>query len=151
MTTSRYLPVGLPIPTVDPNGLAAPFWEGLRVEKLKIQKCRDCGAWRWGPEWICHKCHSFDVAWVEVEPRGRIYSWERVWQATSPALKTAIPYLVVLVELEVANHVRLIGNLLGPRDQDVRIGAEVVGSFEHHADSDPAFTLLQWKAMQRNS
>ena len=78
---------------------------------------------------------------------GRIYSWERVWHAVHPALKTAVPYLVVLVELREPKTVRLIGNLLGNPHLQVSIGAEVVGEFEHHTASEPPFSLLQWRVL----
>jgi hypothetical protein len=39
----------------------------------------------------------------------------------------------------------MLGNLLGDATQEVIIGAEVEGVFEHHADANPAFTLLQWR------
>jgi uncharacterized OB-fold protein len=146
MTMAHYLPEGLPIPISDQNGLSAPFWAGLRAEKLMLQKCHHCASWQWGPEWICHQCHSFDLVWCEVEPRGQIYSWERVWHATHPTLKNVTPYLVVLVEITVGKNIRMIGNLLGEPQQDVAIGREVTGVFEHHNDADPPFTLLQWRA-----
>jgi uncharacterized OB-fold protein len=56
-----------------------------------------------------------------------------------------VPYLVVLVELKEPNTVRLIGNLLGDPRQQVSIGTEVVGEFEHHTASEPPFSLLQWR------
>lgn len=147
MTRARasYLPDGLPIPQPERDGLSAPYWEGLKAEELRIQHCAHCGKWQWGPEWICHACHSFDIAWREVSPRGRIYSWERVWHPVHPALKEAVPYLVILVELLEPPGIRLIGNLLGEPLQAVTIGDDVVGVFDHHADAEPAYTLLQWR------
>ena len=59
--SDTYLPNGLPTPSPLPDGLSAPYWEGTRRRKLLIQKCGGCGAWQWGPEWICHRCHSFDL------------------------------------------------------------------------------------------
>jgi hypothetical protein len=56
-----------------------------------------------------------------------------------------VPYLVVLVELREPNPVRLIGNLLGDPNQQVSLGTEVVGEFEHHTASEPTFRLLQWR------
>jgi hypothetical protein len=58
-----------------------------------------------------------------------------------------VPYLVVLAELEEAKSVRLIGNLLGDPRQQVSIGTEVVGEFEHHTASEPPFSLLQWRVL----
>lgn len=140
-----YLPPGLPALGADADGLSAPYWQGLREGRLLVQRCTHCGTWQFGPEWICHHCHAFDPDWVEVEPRGRIFSWERVWHASHPALKAHVPYLVVLVELPHAGGIRMLGNLLGDPLQPVTIGAEAVGEFEPHDTAEPPYTLLQWR------
>ena len=143
--TSFYLPPGLPVPVSEPDGLTAPFWAGLRENRLRVQRCSRCNTWQFGPEWICHQCHAFDPEWVEVPAQGRIYSWERIWHPVHPALKDRCPYLAVLVELPQAGGVRLVGNLLGDAQQVVRIGAEVTGVYEHHPDGALPFSLLQWR------
>jgi uncharacterized OB-fold protein len=146
-----YLASGLPQPVPSPDGLDAPYWAGLRDEKILLQRCADCREWQWGPEWICHHCHSENVGFEEVAGAGRIYSYERVWHPVHPALKDQGPYVVVLVELPAAGSVRVVGNLLGDPLAEVEIGAEVQAVFEHHgdpqagADAEPAFTLLQWE------
>ena len=78
-------------------------------------------------------------------PHGRIFSWERVWHPSHAALRQRGPYLAILVEIPQAGGVRMVGNLLGDPLQNVVIGADVDGVFEHHADSDPAYSLLQWR------
>lgn len=140
-----YLKPGLPKPVPASDGLDAPFWRGLQENKLFIQRCASCHCWQWGPEWICHRCHSFDLGFEEVEPRGLIYSHERVWHPVHPALLEQGPYIVVLLEIPHADGVRLVGNLLGDPEQTPRIGDEVTAVFEHHQDDDPAYTLLQWQ------
>ena len=145
--TQSYLPEGLPIPTPETDGLSAPYWNGLKEGVLTIQRCKSCGGWQWGPEWICHRCLSFDMGWEQVAPRGRIYSWERVWHPVHPALKGHGPYIVALVELPHAGNVRLIGNLLGDPQQTVTIGAEVEGVFEHHPQASPAYSLMHWRTV----
>lgn len=142
---AHHLPPGLPIPVSEPDGLAEPYWAGLREGRLRVQRCAHCGTWQFGPEWICHGCHVFDPAWVEVAPRGRIYSWERVWHPAHAALKNHGPYLAVLVELPDAGGVRMVGNLLGDPMQEVAIGAQVLGVFEPHPDAQPPYALLQWR------
>jgi uncharacterized protein len=144
MIMERYLPAGLPVPVPEPDGLDAPYWEGTRLGELRVQRCKVCSAWQWGPEWICHACLSFDVGWQRIEGRGRIYSWERSWHAVHPALKGHGPYVVVLVELPHAGNVRMIGNLLGDPRQDVTIGTAVEAVFEAHDDAQPPFTLVHW-------
>jgi uncharacterized protein len=142
---SAYLPSGLPIPVAEPDGLSAPYWMALRQNKLLVQRCAHCRTWQFGPEWLCHRCHAFDPAWVEVEPRGRIFSWERVWHPSHAVLRQHGPYLAVVVDLPEAGNVRMVGNLLGDPSQTVMIGAEVEGVFEHHPDSEPPYSLLQWR------
>ncbi len=141
--TSPYLRPGLPAPL--PSDLDRPYWEGLRDERLLIQRCKRCARFQWGPEWICHRCLNVDLGWTEVEPRGFIYSHQRVWHPVHPALREQGPYVIVLVTIAHADEVRVVGNLLGDPLQDLVIGAEVQGVFEHHADADPAYTLLQWR------
>ena len=143
---SKYhLPEGMPIPVPENDDLSKPYWEGLRQSKLMVQKCQDCGTHVWGPEWICHHCRSFDLAWEEVTGKGRIYSWERVWHPVHPALKDHGPYIVVLVELPDAQNIRMNGNHLGDPEQHIPIGAAVEVAFEHHNDADPAYSLAHWR------
>ena len=145
-TPRTYLPEGLPRPVPEPDGLSAPYWEGTRRGELRVQRCRACHGWQWGPEWTCHACLSFDLGWEAVEGRGTIYSWERVWHPVHPALEDAGPYLVVLVELPHAGNIRMIGNLLGDSREPVRIGAAVAAVFEHHEAAQPPYTLVQWRS-----
>ena len=147
MSTDSYLHPGLPVPVPSSDGLDAPFWEGLQQERLLIQRCDRCRGWQWGPEFCCHRCRSFDLTYTETEPRGRIYSHERVWHPVHPALAEQGPYIVVLVELPSADGVRLVGNLLGDPRQELVIGSEVEGVFEHHPGSEPPYTLLQWRSV----
>jgi uncharacterized OB-fold protein len=144
-TSPSYLPLGLPIPVAEPDGLSAPYWTGLRHNLLLVQRCSHCQTWQFGPEWLCHCCHAFDPEWTEVAPRGRIFSWERVWHPSHASLKSHGPYIAVLVELPDAGGVRMVGNLLGDPMQEVVIGADVEGVFEHHPDSDPPYSLLHWR------
>ena len=134
-----YLPDGLPEPIPAVGGLDADYWLGLEQDELRVQECTHCGNQQF-PEWICHACLSFDFHWVHVRPLGKIFTWERVWAASHPALRPALPYLVVVVELTDAPSVRMVGNLLGDPLQKVVIDSPVVAEFEHH----PRFTLVQW-------
>ena len=46
----------------------------------------------------------------------------------------------MVVELEEAGSIRVIGNLLGDARQDGRIGADVAGVIEHHVGADPPYS-----------
>ena len=140
------LPEGLPVPA--PDGLDAPYWEASRRGELVAQRCSACRRFQWGPEWICHRCHSFDLGWEALPLRARIYSWERVWHPVHPALADATPYVVLLVEFAEADGIRMVGNLAGDPESEVRIGAEVEAVFEDHPDADPAHTLVHWRLLE---
>jgi hypothetical protein len=135
------LPEGLPAPAPLPDGLDRAFWEATKRHELVAQRCNACGRFQWGPEWICHRCHSFDLGWVRVPGPARIYSWERAWHPVHPALKDAVPYVVLLVEFPEADGIRMIGNLAGDARAPVAIGARVESVFEDHG----AYTLVQWR------
>ena len=145
MTTTTYLPAGLPVPAAAVDGLDTAYWEAAKRQELVVQRCKACQGFQWGPEWLCYQCHSFDLGWHKVSGRGTIYSWERIWHPVHPALKEACPYLVVLVELPDAGNVRMVGNLLGSGEQQVNIGAEVEAVFEDHEDD--GVTLVQWRVV----
>ena len=143
--SKTYLPAGMPAPEPTRDGLDREFWEAAKRHELVVQKCNSCGTFQFTPEWICHKCHTLDLKWHRVSGRGRIYSWERVWHPAHPALKSACPYKVVVVELSDAANVRMVGNLLGDPKIDVPFDAEVEAIFEDHPEG---FTLIQWQLAQ---
>lgn len=114
-TTKSYLPAGLAVPVPSPDGMDKDFYEGLKRHELTVQRCNKCHTFQFAPELICHKCQSPDLGWQKVSGRGRLYSWIRIWNPVHPALKTACPYIVAVVELPDAGGVRMVGNLSGIR------------------------------------
>ena len=141
---ASYLPAGMPIPVPVPDGLDAPFHQGLLEHRLLIPRCSACGNWQWPPEVLCFACRRFDVGWEEVEPVGVVFTWTRIWHPVRPQLVDTVPYLAVVVELPQAGGVRLIGNLLGDGHESVQCGAAVRGVYEDH-EGEPVYTLLQWQ------
>jgi uncharacterized OB-fold protein len=141
-----YLPGGMPVPAPAGDGVDREFYEAARRHELVVQRCAKCGTFQFPAEWICHRCHAFEPAWTRLSGRGRIYSWERVWHAAHPALRDACPYLVVVVELEDAGGVRMVGNLLGDEMQSVEIDSPVEAVFEDHPEGH---TLIQWRLLER--
>lgn len=142
--TTTYLPTGMPIPAASRDGVDREFYAAAIRHELVVQRCTRCGAFQFPAEWICHRCHTFDPGWHRVSGRGRIYSWERVWHPAHPALKTACPYLVVVVALDDAAGVRMVGNLLGDPMQEIAFDAPVEAVFEDHPQGH---TLIQWRAV----
>jgi len=143
---SAYLPSGLPQPVPAGDGLDGAYWEGTRQHELRVQRCRQCRGWQWGPEWICHRCHSFELDFEAVAPNGVLFATERVWHPVHPALTHAVPYVVALVELPQADGVRVVGNLVGDPLAEVAIGTAVTAVFEDHDDAAVPYTLVHWRA-----
>ena len=142
-STKYYLPEVMAAPSPAPDGRDQGFWDALNRHEIVVQHCNKCRNLQMEPEWLCYKCHSFDLGWKQVSGRGRIYSWERIWYPVHPGLKDSCPYLVILVELPEAGNLRFLGNLLGDPRQAVEIGAEVEAVFEDHKEK--GYTLLQWQ------
>ncbi len=137
-----YLPAGLPAPKAASDGLDKEFWDAVNRHQLAIQRCRECGGFQFGPEWICHLCRSDKMGWHRVSGRGRIHSWVRIWHPVHPALKEGCPYIAAVIEIPDADNVRMVGNLLGDPMQDPNFGAEVEAVFEDHEEG---YTLVQWR------
>lgn len=144
MTGSTYFAQPLSIPGALPDGLDQPYHDALAAGRLVLPQCGSCGQWQWPPDVLCFACHTFGLEWVEVAARGTVFSWTRTWHAARPQLKESLPYLIALVEIEGAGGIRLLGNLLGAGDQDVKCGQAVEGVFE--TSTDGTFALLQWRA-----
>jgi uncharacterized OB-fold protein len=85
------------------------------------------------------------MRWVQVEGKGRIWTWTRCWHAVHPALRDHGPYIAVLVELPHADNIRMLGNLVGDPHQEVTIGTLVEAVFEPHDGAPAPYTLVQWR------
>ena len=143
--TTPILPTGLPRPVPAPDGLDTPYWAATRRHELVAQRCRACMRWQWAPEFLCHRCHSFDLEYASGLGEARIFSWQRVWHPVHPGLAEACPYVVLLVEFPEADGIRMVGNLTGDPQSEIEIGARVVPVFEDHDDAEPPYTLVQWE------
>jgi len=118
------IPKPVPVPTED----SKPYWEGCKRQELLIQRCRDCGHYRFPASGLCPKCMSTDTEWAKVSGRGTVYSWTIFHYLYHPAFAQDIPYNVAIVELEEGP--RLHTNIVGCRNEDIYIGMPVEVVFE---------------------
>jgi len=128
----------LPIPNEDTK----PFWDSLREHKLRMQRCSQCGRFRFPPCVICPYCVSPYSEWIEVRGKGKVYSFTVVHHAYTPAFEDALPYVVAVVELEEG--VRLVTNIVGCKPEEVKIGMDVEATFE---DVTTEFSLHRFQPM----
>jgi uncharacterized OB-fold protein len=111
---------------------------------LAVQHCPDCDILQHPPEELCHRCGRTSLDTRELAPTGTVYSHTVVHYPASPRLTSSVPYTVVLVALDEAPHIRVVGDLLGD-PHDVAVGMPVVAEWsEHEADGD-VIRLPHWR------
>ena len=103
-TAARLIPVD---DDLDTGGFFAAAQRG----ELVVRACAACGAFLHLPRAYCRTCGSWEGHWVPVSGRGHLYSWTVAEHQVHPAYP--VPYTIVLVELDDAPGVRLIGSLPG--------------------------------------
>jgi uncharacterized OB-fold protein len=106
-------------PTVSPD--SEFFWNGVRDNKLLIQRCKGCQSLRQPARPMCPVCNSLGWDTVESSGRGMVYSYVMPQHPPMPLME--YPYIVALVELEEG--VRLVSNLCEIAPEDVETGMPV--------------------------
>ena len=127
-----------PLPRVTP--LYEPYHRYARQHELRLQRCQGCGHVRYPFATLCPLCHSEGTEWARVSGRGAVASFAICHQAFHPWFQDRLPYNVALVELEEGP--RLPTNIVGVRNEDIRIGMEVEAEFE---DVTEEVTLVQFR------
>jgi hypothetical protein len=117
-----------PLPV--PSPLSQPFWDGTREGKLLLQRCGDCGAYRWTPQYLCRDCHSEDYDWVDTSGRGTLYSWSVVYRPPLPAFEPG--YVLAVVELNEGP--LMLTNLVDCQPETLAIGMPVQVAFERASE-----------------
>ena len=109
---------------------------------LAVQQCESCGALQHPPEEVCHACGGMQFGTKVLAPHGTVHSFTVVHYAANRALADSVPYTVVLVSLDDAPELRVVGNI----DGKVHIGMHVVPYWEERvADEGTAVLLPQWR------
>lgn len=126
----------LPLPT-DEN---KDYLEGLRAGQVRVQKCSGCGRFRYPPAQFCPTCLSDMGSWEQLSGRGTIYSYIVLHQLYHPGFRYDLPYNVAVVELNEGP--RITTNIVGCRNEDLRIGMAVVAEF---FEATPDATILKFR------
>lgn len=132
---------GIPLPDVK-DWNTREWWEHCRQHRLVVQRCRACGTFRHPPSPICYLCRSFDHEWAPVSGKGVVYTYTIPHHPSHPAVRERVPYNVVVVELADAGRVRMVGNLLDCKPDEIAIGMAVEVVFQ---DVNESVTLPQWR------
>jgi uncharacterized OB-fold protein len=109
---------------------------------LAVQRCDDCGTLQHPPEETCHVCGHMTFGVEVLAPRGTVHSYTVVHYPANSALAESVPYTVVLVSLDDAPHVRVVGDI----DGEVEIGVPVEAWWdEREADDGTIIRLPRWR------
>src|SRR6185295_13554780 len=110
----RYLPGGWTLPALTDENRAF-FTSG----ELRLQHCRACGAVQHPPADVCSTCQGLELDDVPAEPVGSVASYTIVHHPLHPMLKDAVPYNVVIVSLRDHPELRIVGNLVDVRPDEI--------------------------------
>jgi len=119
------------------------FWSGTEKGELNVKHCVECRRHHWPPRLGCPYCGSAKVDWVRVAPRGKIFSWTVIHRTHTPGFEADTPYAVVLVALDEAPGVRMVGNLENCPLDKLAAGLPVEAVFTPSADG--SVTLVNWQ------
>lgn len=119
-----YLPsIATPQPTIDDD----EYWLYCEKRELRIQRCRSCELDRFPPKPLCQRCYSADTEWILLPGSGTIFTYTVVHHVVEDALTGISEYNIVVVDLDGAEGVRLLSNLI---DQTPAIGMPVTVAWE---------------------
>lgn len=119
---------------------AAPFWQALRRDELRLPRCRACGHLLFPIGPCCSECLTADFDWPVLSGRGQVWSYVVYHHAFSKAMADKVPYNVAIVRLDEGP--QLITNVVGLPNDALRSGLRVRAVFDH---ADPARSLLRFE------
>lgn len=104
----------------------APLWEYAKQKELRLQRCSDCGEFRYPPGSHCPNCLSEKFEWARLSGRGRVYSWCVFHRQYFPEIP--VPNPIVMVQTEEGPIIA--ANLVGSDAGVLRLDLPVEITFE---------------------
>lgn len=138
MTSFKPMPVATEI--------SAPYWEGLKAGKLKIQQCNQCDGWVFFPRLHCSHCLAHDLEWKEVSGEATLYSYTLTRVPTLPEFADEMPQALAVVEL--TQGVRVNTTLIGLDEEQIEVGMALKPVFDQ-VDAEGA-TLLRFTSADKD-
>lgn len=130
-----------PLPEVDVDN--QQFWASCREHQMRLQKCRNCGYWRYYPGLVCHRCGSLEADWEAVGGLGTIYTFSVVHRPPGAAFADDVPYVYAIVELDEGP--MMPTNIVNIEPDQVKIGSRVRVTYH---DVTPEITLPKFEPAQ---
>lgn len=121
---------GKPLPEADES--SRPFYEGAMAGQLMLMRCDECGTVRLPSRRHCDHCLSTQTSWVTASGRGRVRTFAVMHRVYHPGFAAEVPYNIAVVEL--AEGPRIVSNLVGVSNADIRVDMPVEVEWERHSD-----------------
>jgi uncharacterized OB-fold protein len=105
-----------------------PMWQSIEQRRWSLQRCAQCGGFRYPPSPICPDDHCMEYEWVPLGGTGSILSWtvfHRKYFDDYPP-----PYNTIAVRLDEGPIV--VSNLVGAEPSKDWIGMRVALIYESH-------------------
>ena len=113
----EYMGMMLTIDDVDKEN--REFFKFCAESDFRLQKGRKSGLLRYPPTTACPWTGDRDYDWVSIEPKGSVHSYGEVHHRIQPAFKDKVPYMILVVDLDVQKgepteheSLRVAGNLV---------------------------------------
>jgi uncharacterized protein len=117
------------VPEITP--LHRPFWDAVKSHRVDLQRCDECGRFRFIPTELC-PCGSASSTWTTIAGTGQVYTYTVVHRAPTPAYQADAPYVIAHVTMDEGP--RMISNLVGCDPAEVEVGMPVEVTFEDVTD-----------------
>jgi uncharacterized protein len=127
-------------PLPSPSHVTAPYWNGLKEGRIRIQHCLECGGWVFYPRSHCNHCLADRLEWREVTGDATLYTFTIARQPTSPHFADDVPQLLAVIEL--AGGIRMTTTLVDVDEADIRVGMKLEPCFDRASDD---VTLLRFR------
>lgn len=121
---------GKPLPEAD--DASRPFYDGAMEGRLMLMRCGQCGAYRLPSRQHCDRCLSPQFSWVQASGKGTVRTFAVMHRVYHPAFAGEVPYNITVVELEEGP--RIVSNLVGVANADIRADMPVQVEWERHSD-----------------
>jgi len=131
----------VPKPAPSPSEVSRFYWEAAKQHRLVVQRCEECERYIHWPQLRCANCGSERLAEAELSGKGTVYSFCIVHHVFHPGFAADVPYALALIELAEQPGLRLVANIAGCANEEVRTGMAVEVVFEEHE----GYTLPQFR------
>jgi len=123
---TRWFPDAMPQPMADNDTIA--WWEAAAQHRLVAQRCEACARLRIPPAPLCPECRSDAFDWKELPGRAELYTYTVAHRPMAAGQE--LPFIIGVVELEGADGLRLVSNLVEIEPEALEIGMPLEVAWE---------------------